>query len=232
MTHARDRFSLIGHSALPFMSPLTEEELTRLLTPAALSPGDRVLDLGAGRGDLAVLLSRRFGSRVVSVDRSPAACEEAQRRTVGLDVDVRCEDAALYVRAAEPGSFALASAVGALHAFGSGIESWTNAESELGRIARRVVVADLVALGPHAAKEFEVAPLEKLTLRGRSQAHEILSPGRVHDYERAWADGLARHLEAHPDDPRADWARERIAWTEDPSLRLARSELAFAAFFV
>lgn len=232
MTHERDRFSLIGHAAMPFMCPLTETELTRLLDAASLSPGDRVLDLGGGRGDLAALVARRLGASVICVDRSPAACDQARARTAGLDVAVRCEDALSHVRTVPPGSLALACAVGAIHAFGAGTASWNDAEAELGRLARRVLVADLVALGPSAAEAFEVAPLDSLSLSKRAQERVVLSPERVREYEHAWADGLRRHLDAHPDDPRADWARGRIAWTTEPSLRTARSELAFAAFLI
>ncbi len=232
MTHDRDRFSLIGHAALPFMSPLTEDELTRLLEPAALAPGDRALDIGGGRGDLSALLAGRFGCRALSIDRSPAACDQARVRTLGLGVTIECVEGLAHVRAARSGELALACAVGAIHAFGAGAASWAQAELELGRIAPRVLLADLVALGPHAAEAFEVAPLEALDLAPRSLAHVVLSPARVREYERTWADGLAAHLMAHPSDPRAEWARSRIAWTDEPSLRVARSELAFAAFLI
>jgi SAM-dependent methyltransferase len=232
VTHDRDRFSLIGHAAMPFMCPLEERELLELLAAASLAAGERVLDLGGGRGDLAALVARRFGSSVISVDRSPAACDQARERTAGLDVVVRCEDAAAHVRDAAPASFALACAVGAIHAFGEGASSWAHAEAALGRVARRVLVADLVALGPTAEAAFEVALASDLTLARRARAHVLVSPARVADYERAWADGLAKHLAAHPNDPRADWAQTRIAWVDAPELRAARAELAFAAFLL
>jgi SAM-dependent methyltransferase len=232
VTHDRDRFSLIGHAAMPFMCPLTEPELVALVEAADLSAGARALDAGGGRGDLAALLARRFGCSVAMVDRSPAACDQARLRTAGLEVTVHCEDAVAHVRAASPGSFALGCAVGAIHAFGAGRDSWAQAVDALGRASRRVLVADLVALGPHAADSFEIARLDSLTLADRAIASVVLPQARVAAYERAWADGLRRHLDAHPDDPRADWAESRIAWTNDPSLRTARDELAFAAFVI
>ena len=82
----RDRFSLIGHAALPFMCPLEERELCALLDAAAPPRGSATLDLGGGRADLSALLARRHGVRPTSVDRSAQATEAARTRIAGLDV--------------------------------------------------------------------------------------------------------------------------------------------------
>jgi ubiquinone/menaquinone biosynthesis C-methylase UbiE len=75
----------------PADDPLTE----RLLTDAGVGPGMRVLDLGTGAGDVALLAARIVGpsGRVVSVDRdlrtlmlAAVRCERAEVEHVDLAV--------------------------------------------------------------------------------------------------------------------------------------------------
>jgi SAM-dependent methyltransferase len=60
------------------MAEMTE----RLLIDAGIGPGMRVLDVGCGRGDVALLAARLVGAhgQVVGVDREPAALELARSR--------------------------------------------------------------------------------------------------------------------------------------------------------
>lgn len=231
----RDRFSLIGHAGLPLMNPLTEAELIQLLDAAELSPGGLVLDLGGGRGDLARLAAQRYRCSATSVDWSPAACEAARARTQALGVEVVCQDARTYLQLRSTASppVALAAALGALHAFGSGLPSWTGAVEGLGPHARRVLVGDLVALGAAAAREMDVVTMGQLDpLLRRAVARVVLKPARVIAYERAWCNAVDEFLRAHPGDPRSDWALERIAWSRAPQRESAWDELAFVALLL
>jgi release factor glutamine methyltransferase len=59
-------------------------EDTRLLaeaTPAAVDPGDRVLDVGTGSGFVAAVAAEA-GGRVVGVDINPHACQQAREQGV------------------------------------------------------------------------------------------------------------------------------------------------------
>lgn len=234
---ARDRFSLIGHAALPFMCPLREDELASLLEHAALAAGARTLDLGGGRADLAALLARRFGARAESVDRSAQAIEAARARTGGLDVTLVEADAGTHLATLPARSRALASCVGAVHCFGVGAQGWRATVRALDRVAERLLVGDLVATTARAAEAFEVAELDALATlaseTGRTvRASLVLEAARVASYERAWCDAVAAHVAAHPDDPRNAWARARLAWTDAPALREARDALGFAVYLL
>lgn len=217
------------------MNPLVEGELLELLSPAALCAGQVALDLGGGRGDLSRLLAGRFGCRVVLVDASPAACEAARERTRGLDVEVHTLRAEDYLsrsaREARPDDVALAAVLGAVHAFGPGLDGHRSAFAALAPRARFVLLADAVALGPRAAQGFEVASAAELDalFHDRVVSSISLGPDRMAAYERAWCDNLAAYLAAHPGDPREDWARERLAWSTSPKLSAARAELGFRA---
>lgn len=229
----RDRFSLIGHAEMPLMNPLRVEEVAALLACADLRKHDRVVDLGAGRADLGRLVSERYDCVVTSVDRSPAACETARRTPLSPEIEVVCQDARVFLEQRDPHDLGLAAALGALHAFGSGLPSWTRAFEELRPRARWVLVGDLVALGPIAAAAMDVATLGQLApWLSLARERVILPPDRVRAYERAWCAAVERYLATQPGDPRGDWARERIAWSRGTSLEAAWAQLAFVALLV
>lgn len=213
---------------MPFMNPLREDELVQLLEPLGLKAGDRTVDLGGGRADLSRLLVERFGCIATSVDASPAACEAARQRAPGVEVIVaRAED---WLTRNPTQGHALVAAVGAVHAFGDGLAGFRNALASVH--ARHLLFADSVALGPDAARKFEVARVEEVEalFRGRVVSAVHLGPERVAAYEQAWCDALRAYLVAHPGDPREDWVRERLAWSEAPDMRRARAELGFRAW--
>lgn len=235
---ARDRFSLIGHADMPFMNPLDEAELTSLLDRLGLEAGDRTLDLGGGRADLSRLLARRYGCVATSIDGSAAATAQARERTAGLPVTADTHDARAYLAQERPRGLALVSVVGAVHAFGDALAGWTGALEAAAPCARALLLAELVGLGRRATKTFGVAAADDVERAVGAAAGAapvvrlVLGPDRVLAYERAWCASLAAFLDAHPADPREAWGRERIAWTEQPSLRAARAELEFRAYLV
>ncbi|AKF10041.1 methyltransferase domain-containing protein [Sandaracinus amylolyticus] len=214
----RDRLSLVAHAAMPLCNPLALAELDALLERAPVAPGERVLDLGAGRGDAAL---RTSGAHLTLVDRSDVYLEEARRRARGREhVELVLADAATYLERLE-GPVALAICLGASHAL-SGLETAARALSQR---AHRVLIGDLVALGARAEATFGAPPLESLAV---GAPHVLLGPDRLRAYEDAWARAVSSHLEAFPHDPAAEWANARIAWMRDHDDAL--SELAFAAW--
>lgn len=68
-----------------YLEPLTEA----LLREAGLESARRVVDLGSGAGDVALLAARLIGSggSVLGVERSPAQVELARRRMTGMGLD-------------------------------------------------------------------------------------------------------------------------------------------------
>ena len=61
-----------------FLAPVTR----RLFAAAGIGPGMKVLDIGSGAGDVALLAAERVGlhGRVIGVDMHPALVETARRR--------------------------------------------------------------------------------------------------------------------------------------------------------
>jgi SAM-dependent methyltransferase len=79
---------LVAQASL--IDPLT----SRVLERAGLAPGMRVLDLGSGAGNVALLAASLVGpgGSVVGIEQDPAAVELAQRRTTVANVEFRVGD--------------------------------------------------------------------------------------------------------------------------------------------
>ena len=228
-----DRFSLIGHADMVFMNPLREDELALLLANVALDDASHVLDLCGGRADLSRAIAAQTGCAATSVDLSAQACREASLRAAGLRVNVVCSDVSTFLES-DVKRYTLALCVGGTHAFGTGVEGWKEA-LQLKTRASTILIGDLVAQSDEAAQAFEIPTLrelEALPELAASRARLVLDAARVEAYERAWCASVARFLDAHPDDPRAAWGRQRIAWTDAPDFREARAQLAFALWVV
>src|SRR4051794_32974519 len=109
----RARISAITHGDLPFHNPLDPAQLDEVLALVGLGPGDSVLDLGCGAGELLVRAAERSGCSGLGVDDAEVQIAEARRRA-----QERVPDAGLRfevgdaggLEAAEP--FALVACVG------------------------------------------------------------------------------------------------------------------------
>jgi ubiquinone/menaquinone biosynthesis C-methylase UbiE len=78
--------SVREHDRLTLQAQLIASATRRLLTDAGLAPGMRVLDVGCGVGDVALLAAELVGptGTVVGVDRDPCVLEQARKRACTL----------------------------------------------------------------------------------------------------------------------------------------------------
>jgi SAM-dependent methyltransferase len=111
----RDEISAATHGDLAFHNPLDPAQVDEVIGRVPLSPGDRVLDVGCGPGELLLRLHARHGIRGVGIDSSPVQIAEAvRRRPAGAELEFLEADADTY----EGEGFALTACLGSIHALG------------------------------------------------------------------------------------------------------------------
>jgi SAM-dependent methyltransferase len=79
-----------------------------------LSPGERLLDLACGRGGYGLELARRTGARLIGIDFSAVALEQARRRAAELAQDAEFRLGELEATGLEPASVDAAICVDAI----------------------------------------------------------------------------------------------------------------------
>ena len=206
----RDEVSAVTHGDLPFANPLSERAVDDAIAALDLKPGDRVLDIGAGNGEL---LTRIFaahpGTTTVAVEPSEPWAEAARDRGVHIVYEQDLADAPL-----DP-PFDLVVCVASSHAIGG----WDEALREYARLAPLALVGEgfwqreptdaylTDALG--GATRDELPLLDELLDGARAAGWEVVAEAVAADEDWArYEETLIAQGEAHlADDPDPDLER-------------------------
>jgi SAM-dependent methyltransferase len=182
----RDEVSAVTHGDLPFANPLSEAAIDAGIAALDLKPGARVLDIGAGNGEL---LTRIFaahpGTTTIAIEPSEPWAEAARDRGVHIVYEQTLADAPL-----DP-PFEAVVCVASSHAIGG----WDEALREYARLGDQALVGEgfwrrepsdsyLQALGGATVDELPT--------------HEALLAGAR---DAGW-EVVAEHVASHE-----DWAR-------------------------
>jgi SAM-dependent methyltransferase len=218
-----ERASAIAHGDMPFHNPFAEPAIEALVDLLALGNGDRVLDVGCGRGELLIRIAERTGAGGLGIDASEEQIEvaraQAAARAPGEQLAFELRDAAAMVAAAE--TFATAACVGSTHALG-GLERTLDRLRELVRPGGYLVLGegywqrepsdellDLLGAAPD-----ELTTFAELLAAGDGHGLELVYAATASDqdwrrYEWAYVFNLDRYIRDHPGEEGLDQLRER-----------------------
>jgi SAM-dependent methyltransferase len=237
------RFSAIAHGHLKIAAPVGEDVLWELLDVLPLREGLQVLDIGCGRGELALRLAERFRARVLGVDTDEAALADArvaaQARTLSDLTEFRCIPA-LDLPPGEPAG--LAVCVGSSHACGG-------FAATLDFLRGRVRPGGYILMGegywkkhPEAeylaflgAEESELnthyGNTKCAAERGLATVWSFASRSSDWDrYEGLYRLAMHEWLAANPDDPHHDEFAARSARWYEGYLKWGREAMGFALY--
>lgn len=242
----RARYSFIAHQGLVYCNPIGSARMERVVAVTSLSRGLRVLDVGAGTGELLIRLIERHGVLGVGVEREAIFAEEMRRaalaRVETSMLEVVESDAKAYVREATPGSFDAAFCIGASHALGD----YTMTLRTLSRLVKpggHVVMGEgywkrppdaeyLASFGgtaeemsTHAANVEEGVAMGLIPLYATTASQDEWD-----EYEWTYSANIEKHLLAHPEDPEADQMRERCRAWRSGYLRWGRETMGFGVY--
>jgi SAM-dependent methyltransferase len=190
--------SAAAHSLLTFNAPLSLTRASGLIRQLAPQPGERVLDLGCGWGELLVhLVSSAPGVEGDGIDSSRLAIERG-RRSAPPSVRLHVGDAGAWDEPAD-----VVVCIGASHAFG-GTPGALSAIRRLlrpggrgllgeGFWARLPSAAALKGLGGATEDELtELRGLLKLAEKAGLEvvSHEVAGLDEWDEFESRWCDGL------------------------------------------
>lgn len=94
------RFTEIAEAGVPILNPFTSDQLALVGELCRLQPGQSILDLGCGKGELLCTWARDHGIDGIGVDIFDVLVREAEERAAELGVSDRArfviDDAGLY----------------------------------------------------------------------------------------------------------------------------------------
>ena len=218
------RFHEISEGSRRLLNPFNERKLDLVGEICRLEPGQRILDLACGKGELLARWARRHRITGTGVDLSEVFLAAARDRAVELGVADRLTfeagDAGAY--RPEPGGYDLVGCIGATW-IGDGLIGTLELMRPALAPGGFLVVGEpfwhetptaagyaAMGVGPDEFTDL-VGTLDRFTAAGCELVEMVL--GNLDDWDRyaaaQWLN-VGDHLAAHPDDPDADDLR---AWS-------------------
>jgi SAM-dependent methyltransferase len=240
---SRLRYHEIVEADHRILNPFSEAKVALLAEVCRVAPGQRLLDLACGKGELLATWAHRYGVGGVGVDLSDVFLAAARERVAELGVGGRVElvraDAGGY-RPEEP--FDLASCLGATWV-GGGLAGTLALLHGAVRPDGRILVGEPYWTEEPPAAAYEAirsAPgeftslagtLDRIEAAGLDLVEMVLADGDDWDrYEaRHWA-AADRWLRANPADPDAEPVRQETRWYRRAYLTYGRRYLGWGVF--
>jgi SAM-dependent methyltransferase len=202
------RYHDIAEAGQRVMNPRAGERLWSLGERLGVAPGQQVLDLGCGRGELLCQLARRHGAIGMGIDVNPRLVDEARARAAELGVadrvTIELGDAAAFTGT----SFDVVAAIG-VSWIGGGLVGTLALLRRAASVGAWFLVGDVYRRDAVAQPaEREPGDLATTLARFEGAGFELLDMELAAEAEwdgyssRQWL-RVQRWLDAHPDDPDA-----------------------------
>ena len=212
------RYRAIVEADHEIQNPLSREKLRRLIDYLRLSDGDRVVDVGCGKGWLLAEMASQRRIEAVGLEVNPAFAAIARRALPAAAV--RIVDGPALDYPAAPGAFDAALCIGATFALG-GLQGSIDWLAAAVRPGGRVAIGEPFAARPFASElaarwsEYDRSAgdiADLMAARGLTLTGVIGSSldDWDHYYGQHWR-ATAAWLRAHPGDPDAEWLAEKTA---------------------
>jgi ubiquinone/menaquinone biosynthesis C-methylase UbiE len=238
------KFTTIAHGHMAILNPVSTSAVDTCLDALALRPGDTVIDVGCGKGEMLIRLAERYDINGIGLDTNPAfqkiAKAEASRRAGPGRITFHLTEASGY--AAPPQSFAAAICFGSTHAFGDfrdaihSLAAWIRPQG-------RILIAEgywKKAPDPEYLDHLGAQPgdLEDHAGNLAIGVQSGLTPlfdrtttlAEWDAYEDLYARSIDEYLMQYPEDPDAEAMRRRIRAWRQGYLRWGRDTLGFGAY--
>jgi SAM-dependent methyltransferase len=240
----RHQYFAIAHRDHDFCNPVAAAKIERLLELLPLEAHSRALDLGCGRGELALRIIERFGASVIAVDHSPHMLDAARERAewTGALGKLHLDDADIGRYEADPETFHLTVMIGAGGIPGgmagtlARLKGWTRGPGYVlvgERYWRQKPAAEYLAV-------LEASEGQYLNHRGNVQAgidaglipmHAVTaSVDEWDEYEWKFSRSIEAYAREQPADPDVPAMLERMRRSRDAYLRWGRDTLGFGVY--
>lgn len=223
------------------LNPYTDDKLMLLGSVCRLRPGQRVLDLCCGKGEMLARWAAEWGVGGIGVDKStvfvPAARARAEELGVADRIEIVAADAATY--RAEPAAFDLVACIGATW-IGDGVIGTIELLRPALRPGGLMLIGepywiDIPPSYPDWAPEGEFATLlglnEKFEAAGTELVEMVLADGDSWDrYIASQWMTLSDYLREHPEDPEIGDVRAFLDASRREHLDVGRRYLGWGVF--
>lgn len=232
------------YHGLSLWSPLEEQRLERILELMPLGADASVLDVGCGRADVLLRLSRRYGARAVGIDRSKDALDMARTAFAahGLDKMLTVEHRDAREFSAAPGSFHAVTSLGGPHVDDDLESSWRRLATWL-RPGGYLLIGEGFWERPPPPEYLEATgiPADSMLEHWQNIAlgrdiglslHYACASTRAEwdHFEGCIMANVERHVTSHPDDPEAAAMADRRRRFYDAQQRWGRATMGFGVY--
>lgn len=238
------KYVAVAHADHDYCNPLSAPKYERLLDLVPLDEGSRVLDLGCGRGELALRIIERFGSTVIAIDHSSYMLDAARERAewTGALGRLHLDDTDIRDFEADPETFHLTvmldagGIAGGMPGICRKLRGWTRSGGYV-----------LVGVGhwkrkPHGELVAMLGGRDKEVLDHAGNVQAGIEAGLIpmhastatldewDEYEWKFCRSIERYAREHQDDPDVPVMLDHVRRWRDAYLRWGRDSLGFAVY--